>query len=111
MFLSKEKRNKSVKSFYKNLKTKEYEEKYVEQFDDNYTLEIPKKIASNSFDKFDAVAEELKARKQVEDMLFKQIQFSKSIYELDEKVRQKVPSVPEWIGDICEKLKQLFTLA
>ena len=111
MFLSKEKQNKSVKSFYKNFKTKEYEEKYVEQFDDNYTFEIPKKIAIDSFDKFDAVAEELKARKQVEDMLFKQIQFSKSIYELDEDVRQKAPSVPEWVDNICKKLKHLFTLA
>lgn len=106
MLLSKEKTEKSIKSFYKNFKNNEYEEKQVNAFDENYTLEIPKKAVQVDYADFDAVETEKQARKQIEEMIMKQLKFSQAIGSIDENVKNGVESVHEWIEHLYKIMKK-----
>ena len=109
MLLSKEKTEKGTKSFYKNFKNDECEEKQVNTFDDNYTLEIPKKAVLVDYADFDAVETEKQARRQIEEMIMKQLKFSQVIGSIDESVKNGVESVDEWIEHLYRRMKKCIT--
>ena len=109
IILSKEKAEKSIKSFYKNFNNGEYEEKQVNAFDENYTLEIPKKAVLVDYADFDALETEKQARRQIEEMIMKQLKFSQVIGSIDESVKNGVESVDEWIEHLYKRMKKCIT--